>query len=62
LTREPAYKTSTGPDPVAEADADVDADAGADVVPDALFGVLDELEELHPATKSATHSNPTAAA
>jgi len=24
--------------------------------------VLDELEELHPAAKSATHSHPTAAA
>jgi len=62
LTSEPAYRTSTGPDPAAEADADVDADAGADVVPDPLFVVLDELDELHPAAKSATHSDPTAAA
>jgi protein tyrosine/serine phosphatase len=61
LTSEPAYKTSTGPDPVGEADADVEAAAGADVVP-GLLVVLDEPEELHPAAKSATHTNPAAAA
>jgi hypothetical protein len=59
FTSDPAYKTSTGPDPVAEAEAE--ADAGA-LLPEELAGAdaageleLDELlDELHPATATAT--------
>jgi hypothetical protein len=54
FTSDPAYKTSTGPDPVAEAEADA-------LLPDELAAAdaageleLDELlDELHPATATA---------
>jgi hypothetical protein len=57
-TSEPAYRTLTGPDPLAEADAEAEVEelllAGEEE--------LDELEELQPAAASAAHTSATAAA
>jgi hypothetical protein len=61
LTSDPAYKTSTGPEPVGDADADAEL-----VAPDA--GELDELaeleellDELQPAAASARKTSPSTA-
>ena len=63
FTRDPAYSTSTGPDPVAAADVDVAAPVAGE-----LAGVLAEeleldelLDELHPATVTAAQSRPATA-
>jgi hypothetical protein len=59
FTSEPAYRTLTGPDPVAEEEGD----AGALLLV-ALAGAeeLDELDELQPVAASAAQSTaPTAA-
>jgi hypothetical protein len=60
LTSDPAYRTSTGPEPVGDADAEL-------VAPDA--GELDELaeleellDELQPAAASAKKTSPNTAA
>jgi hypothetical protein len=62
FTSEPAYRTLTGPDPVAEEEGDAGALllvalAGAEELDE-----LDELDELQPAAASAAQSSaPTAA-
>jgi hypothetical protein len=59
LTSDPAYRTSTGPDPVGVADAATLAVAAGEL------GVLAELEELldelQPAAASASRTSPDTA-
>src|SRR5215469_15723936 len=61
FTSDPAYRTSTGPDPVADAEA-----AGLLLAEVAGAEADEELElepdELHPATATAAPSRPTAIA
>jgi hypothetical protein len=59
FTRDPAYSTSTGPDPVADGEAAADEVAAPEVAAGA--DELDELEELldeHAAAARTTHTAP----
>jgi len=65
LTSEPAYSTSTEPEPVAEDDGEAAADdaAGDDAAVDAGVLAADELEdELQAAAVRPRHAMPSAAA
>jgi hypothetical protein len=61
LTSDPAYRTLTGPEPVADDEAEADGDPAAEVLlapPEAADG---EPDELQPAAASGMQSSATTA-